>query len=272
MEDEIKYLALAFLLALGSCTSYHKIESLYQKSRFSEAYALLQQQNPDSANYKAYQFKLAFLLVLEGDKNTLPLLDALLKAPPPQGAAEAHSLASAWGIYTAAKNNNDFKQILEIIPSRPLKDPFLEKVRLAMQSQSLLNLQRYKELVNNLEGKTGRNSELLYMLAGAYKGLGENDKALGLYEDVLRISESSVLKGLACFHSGDIYEQQQDTASAQKFYLQSWDYAAGNASLNFKLGRILSKGSYEALPQRFYRAALRLDENHAEAWYYLNMQ
>ena len=256
---------------MASCTTYYKAEQLYKKGQFDEAYAVLRQKPLDGPKYRALELKVLLGQAFGGNTNYLHLLEEYLLLPAPKGEEDIYRFTSAWLIFLRAQTPEDFKSILSILPTTPFKDSVLEYARLAVQNQSLVKLQRYQEAVGNLDGKTGRRSDLVYLLASAYKGLKKNSEALLLYKETIKISSDPVLQGLSYFYIGEILEQEGNIDEAKSAFLTSWGFVADNAILNFKIGQLLAQEGYETLPQRFYRATLRLDENHAEAWYYLNL-
>ncbi|MGL5722159.1 MAG: hypothetical protein ACRCY4_07165 [Brevinema sp.] len=258
-------------LTLTSCTTYQKANRLYHRGQFDQAYEVLRQQPLDGAKYRGLEIKVLLGQAFAGNTNYLHLLEEYLLLPAPKGSEDVYRFTSAWLIFLRAQTPEDFKSILSVLPPAAIKDPMIEYARLAVQNQSLLKLQRYQEAVLNLDGKTARRPDLVYLLASAYKGLKKNEQSLLLYKETIKLSEDPVLLGLSYFYMGEIFEQEGNPDEARNAYLTSWGFVADNAILNFKIGQLLGQAGYETLPQRFYRATLRLDENHAEAWYYLNL-
>ena len=99
--------------------------------------------------------------------------------------------------------------------------------------------------------------------------LEESEKSL---VSLIKISSNPTLKSFGYFYLGSIKEKEEKYDEAEDCYMKAWDLNPKNAELNFRLGKILQKKSYSDLHSRFYRASLRLNENMAESWYYLNMQ
>ncbi|MGL5253471.1 MAG: hypothetical protein ACRC9L_00360 [Brevinema sp.] len=272
MEDVIKYLIFTvFFLLLNACSTYQKANQLYNKGEFGKSYEILRQNPLNGDKYRILELKVLLGQAFSGNTNYLHLLEEHLLLPAPKKGEDIYRLTSAWLIFLRAQTSDDFKSILSILPTEPIKDPIIEYARLVVQNQSLLKLQRYQEAVFNLDGKTGRRPDLVYLLASAYKGMKKNEESLLLYRETIKISKDTVLQGLSYFYIGEILEQEGKPKEAKDAYLKSWGFAADNATLNFKIGQLLSIEGYETLPQRFYRSTLRLDENHAEAWYYLNL-
>lgn len=275
MEIKIKYIILLLFLGFSTCSSYTEIDKLYTQGEFEQAYNLLKNKNINTRKYKEYELKLVMQIVMSGNKDFLPLLDALLLQSPPEQMHVWQDLARAWIRFISAQNNEDFRAVLEILPDFVFKDQSFERIRLAMQTHALTKLGRYQEVIFNLEGKKNimqKNSELLYLQGNAYQHMADDQKALNSFNEASKLSQNAMLKALANFKMAEIYERNNDRIQAQKNYLVSWELQPYNAELNFRLGKLLSQQEYEGLHQRFYRAALRLDENNAEAWYYLNLQ
>ncbi len=276
MNIVTKFLFCFLLLSsLASCGSYYNFDKLYAKQDYKQAYQVLKNSGDTGLpSYQERELKVVFKLALQGNPVYLPILDATLSKPTPKNMTNWDSLARAWIRFLSASTELDFQNVVVMIPQKPIKDSSIEQLKLIIYTHSLLRLKRYQEVIATLKisSHTKNSSDLLYIKGVAeYQMdlLEESEKSL---VSLIKISSNPTLKSFGYFYLGSIKEKEEKYDEAEDCYMKAWDLNPKNAELNFRLGKILQKKSYSDLHSRFYRASLRLNENMAESWYYLNMQ
>lgn len=275
MPITLKLSLIFFLIMLANCSNYYRFDQLYNKQDYENAYVVLKQkENINQDSYRERELKVVLHLATEGKIEYLPILDNILLKPIPNNMTNWYDLSKTWIRFISAQTPTDYKNILTIIPKESFKENSIEQLRLIIQSHSLLRLKRYQEILAYLKisPHAKNSSDLIYIKGMALYNLSNNTDALLKFQALVRTSANPILKSLGYFYIADILEKEGSIKKAESAYFNAWNLNPTHAELNFRIGRILQKKAYTDLHARFYRASLRLNENMAEAWYYLNMQ
>ncbi len=270
-----KILIIIFLcLNLVTCTVNQNFDKLYSNQEYHKAYNLLKNKgNDNSLSYQERELKVLLHLAISDVTTFLPLLDDALLKSVPKTMTNWHSLSRSWIKFLSAETDIDYQNVLVTLPRIPFQEKKTEQLRLIIQTHSLSRLKRYQEALAYLNASklTDSSSDLMYIQGIALQNLNQIEYAKKSFEHLINISSNKKLKSLSYFHLGNIFVQENKLEQAQQYYMQAWDLNPYQADLNFQLGKILQKKAYGDLHYRYYRASLRLNENLAEAWYYLNI-
>ena len=270
-----KILIIIFLcLNLVTCTVNQNFDKLYSNQEYHKAYNLLKNKgNDNSLSYQERELKVLLHLAISDVTTFLPLLDDALLKSIPKTMTNWHSLSRSWIKFLSAETDIDYQNVLVTLPRIPFQEKKTEQLRLIIQTHSLSRLKRYQEALAYLNASklTDSSSDLMYIQGIALQNLNQIEYAKKSFEHLINISSNKKLKSLSYFHLGNIFVQENKLEQAQQYYMQAWDLNPYQADLNFQLGKILQKKAYGDLHYRYYRASLRLNENLAEAWYYLNI-
>ncbi|MGL4677513.1 MAG: hypothetical protein ACRCWI_07600 [Brevinema sp.] len=269
-----RYFYVFLTLFFVSCNTYNKFDALYYNQEYQQAYDYLKTQGTStSLLYQEREVKVLLFLALQDTQKYLPLLDHVLTQNAPESLQVWHNLVRSWIRFISAKTTIDYQNVLSVIPKEPFPDYNAEQLRLTIQSHSLIRLEQYQEAVAYLNASkiTKNSSDLLYLKGIALIKLKQSSKAIEAFRNTITITKITQLQSLAYFQLGNIAVQDKLWSKAEEYYLKAWQLNPQQAELNFELGKVLQKKSYRELHYRFYRASLRLNENLAEAWYYLNI-
>ena len=272
----IKKILLILFLCLNfvKCTANQKFDEFYSNQEYNKAYNILKNKgNINSLSYQERELKVLLHLAISDVTTFLPLLDDALLKDIPKTMTNWHSLSRSWIKFLSAETDIDYQNILVTLPRIPFQEKKTEQLRLIIQTHSLSRLKRYQEALAYLNSSdlTDSSSDLIYIKGIALQNLSQVEHAKKAFEHLINISSNNKLKSLSYFHLGNIFVKENDLQQAQQFYMHAWNLNPYQAELNFQLGKILQKKSYSDLHYRYYRASLRLNENLAEAWYYLNI-
>ena len=279
LDTCIKYIKKIFIiiflcLTIVGCSTNHNFDKLYINQEYHKAYNLLKNKGTDnSLSYQERELKVLLHLAISDVPTFLPLLDDALLKPIPKTMTNWHSLSRSWIKFLSAETEIDYQNILVTLPRIPFQEKKTEQLRLIIQTHSLSRLKRYQEALAYLNASklTDSSSDLIYIKGIALQNLNQIESAKKSFEHLIDISTNKKLKSLSYFHLGNIFIDEDNLEQAQQYYVQAWNLNPFQAELNFQLGKILQKKSYDDLHYRYYRASLRLNENLAEAWYYLNI-
>jgi len=267
-----------FILFLCSitvkCGVNQNFDKLYSNQEYNKAYDFLKNKgNINSLSYQERELKVLLHLAISDITTFLPLLDDVLSKDIPKTMTNWYSLSRSWIRFLSAETDVDYQNILVTLPRIPFQENKTEQLRLIIQVHSLSRLKRYQEAFAYLNASklTDSSSDLMYIKGIALQNLNQIDLAKKSFEHLISISVNNKLKSLSYFHLGNILVQENNLQQAQYYYSQAWNLNPYQAELNFQLGKILQKKAYNDLHYRYYRASLRLNENLAEAWYYLNI-
>ena len=275
----VKYIKKTFIiiflfLTIVGCSTNQSFDKLYVNQEYHKAYNLLKNKgNDNSLSYQERELKVLLHLAISDIPAFLPLLDEALLKNIPKTMTNWHSLSRSWIKFLSAETDIDYQNILVTLPRVPFQEKRTEQLRLIIQTHSLSRLKRYQEALSYLNASklTDNSSDLMYIKGIALKNLNQIEYAKKTFEHLINISANKKLKSLSYFHLGNILVQENNLEQAQQYYSQAWNLNPYQAELNFQLGKILQKKAYSDLHYRYYRASLRLNENLAEAWYYLNI-
>lgn len=270
-----KTLVITFLcLTIVGCSTNQNFDKLYFNQEYHKAYNLLKNKgNNNSLSYQERELKVLLHLAISDVTTYLPLLDDALLKNIPKTMTNWHSLSRSWIKFLSAETDIDYQNILVTLPRIPFQEKKTEQLRLIIQTHSLSRLKRYQEALAYLNANkiTDSSSDLMYIKGIALQNLNQIELAKKAFKHLINISSNDKLKSLSYFYLGNILAQENNLEQAQQHYSQAWNLNPYQAELNFQLGKILQKKSYSDLHYRYYRASLRLNENLAEAWYYLNI-
>ncbi|MGL4562168.1 MAG: tetratricopeptide repeat protein [Brevinema sp.] len=271
-----QFLCISLFLLFVSCTTNMKFDQLFLKQEYKQAYELLRKRNStkNSPQYKSRELKAVLALVINGHTEYLSILEALLSTPQEYQMNNWVMFARAWIRFISATKTEEFANVLEILPSQKFEDPHIELLRLSIQSHSLLKLEQYQILLMHLkESKLSqKSSDLLYLQAVSYLKIKDTKQSEKNFKKVLEMTENERLKSLSYFYLGEIQQQLNNDEKAFEYYLLSWELEPYNSETNFRIGTLLQKKSTDSLHTRFFKSALRLNENIAAAWLALNLQ
>ncbi|MGL4388315.1 MAG: tetratricopeptide repeat protein [Brevinema sp.] len=270
-----KILLLIVLLLSSSCATSMRFEYLFSKKEYKKAYTLLRKNpKPNSSKYQSQELKAVIALVVHGNSEYLPVLEAILSKHYSEKMHPWILFARSWIRFMSASKVEEFAGILEILPSEKFSDVHIELLRLSIQSHSLLRLDRYQELLLHLDESslTSKSSDLLYLKALAYLKLNNPHKAEKNFKKAISVTKNKRLESLSYFYLGEISQKRGDDKKSFEYYTISWELEPYNAETNFRIGTLLQKKGSESLHTRFFKTALRLNDNLANAWFSLNMQ
>lgn len=272
-SKHLRYTLLLILIL--SCDTSRKFDTFYAQQSYQEAYTHLKTYgDPLSFSYRERELKALLHLTISHPSIYLPLLDNALLQDIPKTMTNWHQLSRSWIRFLSATTDIDYQNILNLIPEKPFKEQKAEQLRLIIKGTSLLNLSRYQEVLSQLKASelTAKTSDLLYIQGLSEYHLQRYTEAKNSFQQLLSLASNTSLKSLGYYYLGMILSSEGDLESAQSHYRRALDLNPYQAEINFQMGKALQKQSYKDLPSRFYRASLRLNEDLAEAWYYLNIQ
>ena len=267
-------LIVFLFLTVVKCSNNQVFDKLYYNQEYNKAYEYLKNNNTfNSLFYQERELKVLLHLAISDVAIYLPLLDEALLKDIPQTMTNWNFLSRSWIRFLSAKTDIDYQNILFILPRIPFQEKKIEQLRLIIQTHSLSRLKKYQEALAYLNSSdlTDSSSDLIYIKGIALQNLNQLDQAKKTFKNVINISSNNKLKSLSYFHLGNILVEEKNLKQAEKYYMQAWNLNPYQAELNFQIGKILRTKSYSDLHYRYYRASLRLNENLAEAWYYLNL-
>ena len=275
----VKYIKKIFIviflcLTIVGCSINQSFDKLYVNQEYHKAYNLLKNKgNDNSLSYQERELKVLLHLAISDIPTFLPLLDEALLKSIPKTMTNWHSLSRSWIKFLSAETDIDYQNILATLPRIPFQEKKTEQLRLIIQTHSLSRLKRYQEALAYLNASklTDNSSDLMYIKGISLQNLNQIEYAKKAFEHLINISTNKKLKSLSYFHLGNIFIQENNLKQAQQYYIEAWNLNPYQAEVNFQLGKILQKKAYSDLHYRYYRASLRLNENLAEAWYYLNI-
>lgn len=267
-----KYCFLLLLLVV-SCNKYSEFDTLYNNQEYQSAYELLKKDASNSPTYQERELKVLLFLAIQNTQIYLPLLDDVLLGKIDESNQPWHDLSRAWVRFISAKTLTDYQNIAYLVPQSPFNDNNAEQLRLTIQTHSLLQLKQYQEALAYLEASaiTKNSTDLLYIKGHVLLESGQYEEASQTFLRLTSITSNKKLSALAFFYLGNIAIKMKDLDKADEYYLSSWRLNPYLSEVNFQIGRLLQQKKYSYLHSRFYRASLRLNEDHAEAWYYLNI-
>ncbi|MDK2817904.1 MAG: hypothetical protein KFW21_00450 [Spirochaetota bacterium] len=270
---QIMFIVFLFL-TIVKCSNTQIFDKLYYNQEYDKAYEYLKNNNTfNSLSYQERELKVLLHLAISDVAIYLPLLDEALLKDIPQIMTNWNFLSRSWIRFLSAETDIDYQNILFILPRIPFQEKKIEQLRLIIQTHSLSRLKKYQEALAYLNASdlTDSSSDLIYIKGIALQNLNQFDQAKKTFKNVINISTNNKLKSLSYFHLGNILVKEKNLKQAEKYYMQAWNLNPYQAELNFQIGKILRTKSYSDLHYRYYRASLRLNENLAEAWYYLNL-
>ncbi len=268
-----KHYCLLILIFISSCNKFSEFDTLYYNQDFKPAYELLQKNTFNSPSYQERELKVLLFLTIQDTSTYLPILDNALLKQIYEENQPWHDLAKSWIRFISASTIADYQNIAYLIPRLPFKDNNAELHRLSIQTHSLVKLKQYQEALAYLTTSdlTKNSSDLLYIQGISLLELKYFDESDKIFSKLLTITSTPKLKALSYFHLGNIAMKNNDLKKAYDYYFKSWEINPHLAEVNFQIGKLLKQQKYSSLHYRFYRASLRLNEDLAEAWYYLNI-
>jgi hypothetical protein len=88
---------------------------------------------------------------------------------------------------------------------------------------------------------------------------------------VLSGTQNLFFRGLADFEMGEIDFYETNYSEALSKYVDSINYYSKNAVCTYKIAKCLEKLRYNHLSPKFYKTSLRITNDYANAWFFLNI-
>ncbi len=111
----------------------------------------------------------------------------------------------------------------------------------------------------------------LYFIGKCYYGLQDYRKAYDYFSKVDRDTQNMYFRGLANFEMGEIDFYETNYNDALNKYIESVNYYSRNAVCTYKIAKCLEKLKYNRLSPKFYKTSLRITNDYANAWFFLNI-
>ncbi len=273
----LRFLILILLLSLISgCSPYFKFDELYDQGHYLEAYSLLGGiEKTNNIQYQKRVYRAVIKLALEGDQDFILRLQGIISNYTHPDLADYSNFSVSYLLFLNQEHNNPetYQSIIsnfshaEKIPSE-----FYAQTR-QLEGIAYFKLGDFTKAINSFHEsyKISPYIDNYYFIGLAYSELEEYEKAFSYFNKVVDFSDNDLLKGISYYQKGEILYYQEKYEAAMDEYLQSIYYYPNSANFNFKIGKCLQKMGYNNLAPQFFRISLKIQNNFANAWYFLNI-
>lgn len=264
-------------LLLGSaCSAYYKFDELYDQGKYLEAYTTLQAINrTNSIQYQKRVYRAIIRLALQGDSDFIAKLKSTVTNYV-HSELYAYSNFSMCYLQYLETHHSDQKQYLHIVSNfqnvRNIPDDFRPE-SLQLRGLSRFKIGEYEAAILDFH-ESFRLSPFIdnyYFIGLSYAVMEKQSEAFSYFDKVIGISNNPFLTGLAYYQKGEILYYQEKYQAALNEYMLAIQQYPNSANFNFKAGKCLQRLGYNTLAPHFFRIALRIQNNFANAWYFLNI-
>jgi tetratricopeptide (TPR) repeat protein len=111
----------------------------------------------------------------------------------------------------------------------------------------------------------------IYFIGKCYYGLQDYKTSYDYFNRVAYGTQSPFLRSMAEFEMGEIDFYQTNYTEALSKYVESVNYYSKYAVCTYKIAKCLEKLKYKHLSPKFYKTSLRITNDYANAWFFLNI-
>jgi tetratricopeptide (TPR) repeat protein len=172
--------------------------------------------------------------------------------------------------------SKDASQYLSVISNlsdpRKIPEEFLSDA-FELRGISRYKLGGYSEAIEDLEKSYKMQPYIddLYFIGKCYYGLQDYKTAYLYFNKVDEGTQNLFFRGLANFEMGEINFYETNYNDALMKYIESVNYYSKNPVCTFKIAKCLEKLRYNRLSPKFYKTSLRITNDYASAWFFLNI-
>lgn len=282
---KIKNGLLILLLFLGACSKYYEVDELYDEGDYYGAYQVLSEIT--KTNQSAFQtrfFRVTTRIAMDGDSDFLTILSnkrsQFLQSEVSEELSNYLLFADVYIDFASAESSNDYSSVVSDLSNLSLVPVEFLAYAQKFRGIALYECGNFGEAAEDLEesfSKLGFGDTLFY-LGLSYAGLENYELALAFFQQVAESPGDDFLSALAYYEMGEIYFYTADTNNSESnyglalsCYIEAVNHYSESAEFNFKIARSLQKLDYSTIDQRFLKACLRINEEYANAWYYMNI-
>ncbi len=274
-----KSLILIFFAAgffFNSCSPFYKFDELYDQGKYLEAFSILKEiKTTNSLQYQKRAYRAIIRLSLQGDEDFIKKLGNTVTNFTAKDFLTYSNFSSTYLTFLNTPLS-DQKQFLIIISNfqndHYIPDDFKPEA-LQLRGLSRFKIGDYENAILDFHDsfRLAPFIDNYYFIGVCYSELEKYNEAFSFFNKVIEISDNPFLAGLSFYQKGEILYYQEKYESALNDYMQAIQYYPNSANFNFKIGKCLQKMGYNNLAPHFFRISLRIQNNFANAWYFLNI-
>ncbi|URA09524.1 tetratricopeptide repeat protein [Thermospira aquatica] len=257
---------------LVGCSRYYTFDRYYDEQNWQQAKEILE--NISEKNTDAYRlrlYRITFRLALAGDSQVLERLKLLLEKEDPRfrGYQEFGRLYLS---FVNALQSGDFENVLG------LKEPFSrfpeEFQPYAAQIFGIAHLmkneaeeaRKYLQKSYMMEPM----QDTLYFLGQAHLMCGSEQDAVATWKQVIAAKPGGKLEAMSYFQLGELEYNKGNFSQALEWYFAAVNLYPESEIFVDKIAFCYQKMKNKKLSEKFRKIALRINQDYATAWFYLN--
>jgi|GEM_PF-1390568 len=265
---------ILLFFALCSCSQYYKFDELYDKGEFLKAYHLLDNINDkNSIHYQRRLFRVVIKLSLDGDRDFMDLLRSMVKGSPVEDVNSYYLFGLTYLNFLDARDTPQYQSVISNLQDLQKVPEEFKVYGYKLRGISLYKLGNYNEAINDLNSsyKILPFIDDLYFIGKCYYGLQDYKTSYDYFNRVSSGTQDLFFRGLANFEMGEIDFYETNYLEALSKYIESVNFYSRNAVCTYKIAKCLEKLKYNRLSPEFYKTSLRITNDYASAWFFLNI-
>lgn len=274
---------LVLVLLASSCSKYFRIDNLYDKGRYLDAYKVLEDvRKTNQLAYQSRELKIVSRLAMDGDMDFMSKLEKIVEGGTmlvsyPQLSNEVR-FASTFLEFVRKDDQETYTAVLKDLRDERLFPREFVADALKIRGIAYYNLGEYDRAIEDL-GRSYRMIPYLdayYFIGMSYFGKEDYGDSRPYFDKIIRDSKNDLMKAEAYFHIGEIYyndpaNSQDNYKKALELYVDAVNCYCNSATYNYKIAKCLQKLGYPTLFPKFLKTCIRIQKDYANAWFLLNI-
>ncbi len=263
---------IVFLLVLVGCSRYYTFDRYYDEQNWQKAQEVLEdipEKNTDA--YRLRLYRITFRLALAGDPGVLERLKAMMEKEDTRFAGY-QEFGRLYLAFLEAMQSGDFENVVS------LREPFsrfpVEFQPYAAQILGIAYLMKNEgdEAKQYLQKSYMSEPMLdtLYFLGQAHMMAGSEQDAIAAWKQVIAAKPGGKLEAMSCFQLGELEYHKGNFSQALEWYYAAVNLYPDSEIFVDKIAFCYQKMKNKKLSEKFRKIALRINQDYATAWFYLN--
>ncbi len=212
-------------------------------------------------------------LSLDGDRDFIEMLRSMTKGTPSDDVISYFIFGSAYVDFLDAKDTPQYQSVVSNLQDLQKVPGEFVVYAYKLRGISCYKLGSYTEAINDLNSsyKIMPYMDDLYFIGKCYYGLQDYKTSYDYFNRVSSGTQNLFFRGLANFEMGEIDFYETNYSEALSKYVDSVNFYSKNAVCTYKIAKCLEKLKYNRLSPKFYKTSLRITNDYASAWFFLNI-
>ena len=271
---------ITVVLCLGllcACSDYYKVDKFYEEADYYNAYQTLKEiKDSNSVQYLRRLYQIGIRIALNGDREFITnALTRIVMLTNKRELSNFINFSRTFLLYYNSAREPKYLSgvITNFLKMNTVPDEFHDSAY-KIRGISHYQLGNYSNAIDDLLAsyKISPYSDNYYFVGMSYSGLNNFEKAINYFDLTITTTEDHVLKSLAYYQKAELFFELHNYSNALDQYINAVNQNCNNAALNYRISKCMKKLGYKnSVINKFLKISVRIDENFATGYFYLNL-